>query len=49
MSALLCMDVRDEENNWLEYEEEETQLKLMISSQLFDLLLVETTNFLSTD
>ena len=47
MSALLCLDVRDEEDNWLRYEEEETQIKIMTSNNLLQLLLDEIINIIN--
>ena len=41
MSSLLCLDVRDEEDNWLRYEEEEAQIKIMTSNAILQLLLDE--------
>jgi hypothetical protein len=47
MSALLCIDVKDEESTWLHYEEEETQSKIVSSQAILDLLLQETLQILN--
>ena len=41
MSALLCTDVKDEESDWLKYEEEETQIRIMLSNSIFTNMLEE--------
>ena len=46
MSSLLCMDVRDEEINWLEYEVEETQIKILLEAEIFYMLVDETYSIL---
>ncbi|OMJ94513.1 hypothetical protein SteCoe_2287 [Stentor coeruleus] len=46
MSSLLCIDVRDEEPNWLLYNEEETQIKVITANKIFKNLLKETLDFL---
>lgn len=46
MSSLLCLDVRDEEPNWLIYDEEETQVKIITANEILEDLLKETLDFL---
>ena len=41
MSALLCTDVKDEESDWLKYEEEETQIRIMLGNSIFTNMLEE--------
>ena len=41
MSSLLCSDIKDEEDTWLHYEEEETQSKILTASRVFDVLISE--------
>lgn len=41
MSSLLCVDVKDEEDTWLHYEEEETQSKILTAGKVFDHLISE--------
>jgi hypothetical protein len=47
MSALLCNDVTDEEYAWVEYEDEEAQIKFDLADVLFDVILDETLNLLT--
>ena len=46
MSALLCVDVCDEENAWLEYEEEETQMKVLVADEVLEMLTNEIRDIL---
>lgn len=47
MSGLLCQDVQDEENNWLDYEEEEVQVKLDMADMVLESLVDETVKLLN--
>ncbi|CAG9317365.1 unnamed protein product [Blepharisma stoltei] len=47
MSGLLCQDVQDEEINWLDYEEEEVQVKLDVADMVLELVIDETIKLLN--
>ncbi|CAG9328144.1 unnamed protein product [Blepharisma stoltei] len=46
MSGLLCQDVHEEENSWLDYEEEEVQVKLDLADMVLEVIVVETIKLL---
>jgi len=46
MSVFLCGDVKEEEKNWLNYEEEEMQTKLDIADMVLEHLVCETIDLL---
>ena len=41
LSLLLTQNISDDEKKWIEYEEEETQVKIEMADQVFDFLLSE--------
>lgn len=47
LALMLSQGIQDDEPRWLEYEEEETQVKIDISDLVFDIIVDETAELLS--
>lgn len=47
MSSMLMIDVQDEEKSWVDYEDEETQVKLDIADMILERFIDETSTLLN--